>query len=131
VAATGRFRTLQVEIIRLYGYEMNLLAYYLAIWRYLKYIRRQIERGQSLYAPGEQPGSEDAFYNLFDMFRFEVSVARFVYRAPKAAKPPSSVVAGMRCQGDLLFDRYLGAAEQRDPDPGIPEQSRHEVGVVS
>ncbi len=31
VAATGRFRTFQVEILRLYGYNMDLLSHYLAI----------------------------------------------------------------------------------------------------
>jgi hypothetical protein len=129
VTATGRFRTLQVEIIRLYGYEMDLLAHYLAIWRHLKYIRRQMERGKSLYSPGEHPGSEDAFYNLFDAFRFRVSVARFVHRAPIAAKPPDSLVAQMRRQGDELFDRYF-AAEPTDPDSGISAQSRLEVGAV-
>ena len=107
VAATGRFRTFQVEIIRLYGYNMDLLSPYLAIWRYLKYTRHCMERGASLYLPGEQPGSEDAFYNLFDTFRFRISVARFVHSSPAAAKPPHKVIAEMRRQGDEVFDRYF------------------------
>src|SRR5271165_457011 len=110
VAATGRFRTFQVEILRLYGYNMDLLSHYLAIWRYLKDTRRRMERGESLYLPGEQPGSEDAFYNLFDVFRFRVSVARFVHSAPVAAKPPESVIAEMRRRGAEVFDRYFAAA---------------------
>lgn len=110
VAATGRFRTLQVEIIRLYGYDMDLLAHYLAIWRYLKERRRRMEKGEALYLPGEKPGSEDAFYRLFDAFRFRVSVARFVYRPPAAAQPPPDLLAQMRREGNALFDRYFGAA---------------------
>ncbi len=110
VAATGRFRTFQVEIIRLYGYNMDLLSHYLAIWRYLKHTRRCMERGASLYLAGERPGSEDAFYNLFDVFRFRISVARFVHSSPAAAKPPDKVIAEMRRQGDEVFDRYFAGA---------------------
>ncbi len=125
VSATGRFRTFQVEIIRLYGYNMDLLSHYLAIWRYLKFTRRCMERGVSLYLPGEQPGSEDAFYNLFDAFRFRISVARFVYNSPAAAKPPDSIIAEMRRQGDEVFDHYFNAprteSETDAPMPTIPQ----------
>jgi Beta-lactamase len=122
VAATGRFRTFQVEILRLYGYNMELLSHYLAIWRFLKHTRRCMERGASLYSPGEQSGSEDAFYNLFDVFRFRISVARFVHRAPAAAKPPESVIAEMRRLGDEVFDQYFAAARP-EPDSGDPIQT--------
>jgi hypothetical protein len=115
VVATGRFRTLQVEIIRLYGYNMDLLSRYLAIWRYLKEVRRRMEAGVALYFPGEKPGSEDAFYKLFDSFRFRVSVAHFVYRAPKAAQPPADLLAHMRREGDAVFAEYFGTAEKEPP----------------
>jgi len=97
------------------GYNMDLLADYLAIWRYLKHIRRRMERGASLYLPGERPGSEDAFYNLFDAFRFRISVARFVHSAPVAAKPPDSVIAELRRHGDEVFAQYFAAA-RTEPD---------------
>jgi hypothetical protein len=89
---------------------MDLLSHYLAIWRFLKFTRQRMEIGASLYLPGEQPGSEDAFHNLFDVFRFRISVARFVHNAPVAAKPPVSVIAEMRHQGDGVFDHYFAAA---------------------
>jgi hypothetical protein len=130
VAATGRFRTFQVEILRLYGYNMDLLSHYLAIWRFLKYTRRRMEKGASLYLPGEQPGSEDAFYNLFDVFRFRISVARFVHIPPAAAKPPESVIAEMRRQGDEVFDHYFGTA-QPEPEPRNLTQTMPQVGVAS
>jgi hypothetical protein len=117
VEATGRFRTLQVEIIRLYGYNMDLLSRYLAIWRYLKEVRRRMEAGVALYLPGEKPGSEDAFYKLFDAFRFRVSVARFVLRAPKAAQPPADILAHMRREGDVVFAEYFGEADKGPPPP--------------
>jgi hypothetical protein len=126
VAATGRFRTFQAEIIRLYGYNMDLLSHYLAIWRYLKHTRRLMERGASLYLPGEQPGSEDAFYNLFDAFRFRISVARFVHNAPVAAKPPDSVIAEMRRQGAEVFDHYFAAA-RTGPEPDDSMQTMPQV----
>jgi hypothetical protein len=110
VAAAGRFRTLQVEIIRLYGYNLDLLARYLAIWRYLKEVRRRMEKGEALYLAGEKPGSEDAFYKLFDSFRFRVSVARFAYRAPPLAQPPPGLLAQMRREGEAVFAQYFGDA---------------------
>ena len=128
VAATGRFRTFQVEILRLYGYNMDLLSHYLAIWRYLKYTRRCMERGASLYLPGEQSGSEDAFYNLFDVFRFRISVARFVHSAPAAAKPPESVITEMRRQGDDVFDHYFATARP-EPESGNAVQTIPQVEV--
>ncbi len=130
VAATGRFRTFQVEILRLYGYNMDLLSHYLAIWRYLKDTRRRMERGASLYLPGEQPGSEDAFYNLFDVFRFRVSVARVVHNAPAAAKPPESVIAEMRRQGDQVFVQYFGPA-RTEPESGDPMHTVLEIEATS
>jgi hypothetical protein len=90
---------------------MDLLAHYLAIWRYLKEMRRRMERGETLYFSGEQPGSKDAFYTLFDAFRYRVSVARFVYRAPAAAQPPPDVLAEMHRQGDTVFAQYFGTVE--------------------
>jgi hypothetical protein len=130
VAATGRFRTFQVEILRLYGYNMDLLSHYLAIWRYLKDTRRRMERGASLYLPGERPGSEDAFYNLFDVFRFRVSVARLVHTAPAAAKPPDSIIAEMRKRGDDVFDQYFGVAPE-ELESGKPMHPMSEIEAVS
>jgi hypothetical protein len=130
VAATGRFRTFQVEIIRLYGYNMELLSHYLAIWHYLKHTRRRMERGATLFLPGEQPGSEDAFYNLFDAFRFRVSVARFVHSAPAAAKPPERIIAGMRRRGDEMFDRYFGGA-RTELEPGDAMQAMPEIAAAA
>ena len=130
VAATGRFRTFQVEILRMYGYNMDLLSHYLAIWRFLKYTRRRMEKGATLYLPGERPGSEDAFYNLFDVFRFRIGVARFVHIPPAAAKPPKSVIAEMRRQGDEVFDHYFGTAEP-EPSSGDLTQTLPQVTVAS
>ena len=131
VAATGRFRTFQVEILRLYGYNMDLLSHYLAIWRYLKDTRRRMERGETLYLPGEQPGSEDAFYNLFDVFRFRVSVARLVHNAPVAAKPPESVIAEMRRRGDEVFDQYFGPGADESRSQASPMHPMSEIEAVS
>jgi hypothetical protein len=112
IAAAGRFRTLQVEIIRLYGYDYDLLGHYLAIWRFLKEMRRRMEQCEPLYLPGEKPGQDDAFYKLFDSFRFRVSVAKFVFRPPSAARPPADVLAQMRQKGDALFVEYFGSSAE-------------------
>lgn len=112
IAASGRFRTLQVEIIRLYGYDMDLLGRYLAIWQFLREMRCRMERCEPLYFPGEKPGSDDAFYKLFDSFRFRVSVARFVFRPPAAALPPPEILAQMRQRGKAIFAEYFGVTAE-------------------
>jgi hypothetical protein len=79
---------------------------------------------------GEQPGSEDAFYNLFDAFRFRISVARFVHSSPAAAKPPDRLVAEMRRQGDEVFDHYF-AAGRTEPESGNPTQTIPQIEAES
>lgn len=104
--ATGRFRTLQVALIGLYGFNMDLLAHYLAIWSYLKDLRHKMEKGQSLLAAGEKPESGDAFYRLFDSFRYRVSVARFA-PPPRLVHPPPEVLAEMQKAGAVVYKQYF------------------------
>jgi hypothetical protein len=110
VDATGRLRTLQAKIIQLYGYDIDLLAHYLALWRYMKEVRRRMERGERLFAANEKPESADAFYRLFDSFRYRVSVARYVWRRPGVVEPPPRLVAAIRNAGDVLYKEFFGIA---------------------
>jgi len=113
VDATGRLRTFQVKIIQLYGYDIDLLAHYLAIWRYMKEIRRRMERGESLYLANERPESGDAFYRLFDSFRYRVSQAKYPWRQPEIAQPPPDLLAQMRAAGDQVYQQYFGEMPAR------------------
>lgn len=102
--ATGRFRTLQVALIGLYGFNLDLLAHYLAIWTYLKELRHRMEKGESLVV-GQKPKG-DAFYHLFDNFRYRVSVATFA-PPPKLVQPPPDVLAEMQRAGDVVFKQHF------------------------
>jgi hypothetical protein len=113
VDATGRLRTFQVKIIQLYGYDMDLLAHYLAIWRYMKEIRRRMEKGESLYFTNEKPESSDAFYRLFDSFRYRVSKAKYPWRQPEIAQPPPDLLAKMRAAGDKVYQQFFGVTPDR------------------
>jgi hypothetical protein len=123
VDATGRLRTFQVKIIQLYGYNIDLLAHYLAIWRYMKEVRRRMEKGESLYTRSEKPESGDAFYRLFDSFRYRVSVARYTWRRPSLVHPPAELLAEMRKAGDAVYAEYFGPVEKpNDSFPAIGVQ---------
>jgi len=74
--------------------------------------------------------AERASYNLFDMFRFRISAARFVHIAPAAAKPPESLISEMRRLGDEVFDHYFGAA-QPEPKSGDLKPTIPQVEVAS
>ena len=124
VAATGRFRTFQVEIIRLYGYNMDLLSHYLAIWRYLKDTRRRMERGASLYYRASSRARK-----MRSTISSTCSVSASVWPAlctvRRAAAPPENIIAEMRRQGDEVFDRYFGlrrtGLESSEPMHAMPE----------
>jgi hypothetical protein len=115
-AVTGRFRSLQVNIVPLYGYHEELFSYYLAIWRYLKEIRRRMERRENLYFHHESPESVDAFYRLIDEFRYRVMVARFVPRPPTRGRPPGEFLDRMHERGRAIYQGYFGGPAAARPD---------------
>lgn len=113
VSAVGRFRSLQVKIVPLYGYHLDLFGHYLAIWRYLKEIRKRMEGRESLYFHHENSESVDAFYRLIDAFRYRVLVQKFAEKPPGLVRPPPEVLAEMRRQGDVIYAEYFGTGEEK------------------
>jgi hypothetical protein len=107
VEAVGRFRALQVKLVPLYGYHVELFAYYLAIWRYLKEVRQRMERHESLYGPHEKPEAADAFYRLIDAFRYRVSVEKATRHLPAPVQPPHYLLQQMRSRGDALYAEFF------------------------
>jgi len=107
VAATGQFRVVQVKLIPLYGHDLEIFGYYMAIWRYLKEVRDRMGRSETLYFHAEGPDSADAFYVLIDAFRYRIMLRRFVRRPPGLAKPPQAVLAEMRRRGDEVYAEYF------------------------
>jgi len=104
--ASGRFRTLQVSLIGLYGFNIDLLAHYLAIWSYLKELRHRMEKGEPLISDDDQGKSGDAFYRLFDSFRYRVSVARYA-PPPNVVQPPPELLAEMQKAGEAVYKQYF------------------------
>jgi hypothetical protein len=107
VAAAGRFRSLQVKIIPLYGHNLDIFAYYMAIWRYLKEIQRCMGRGETLYFHGETPESPDALFQLIDSFRYRIMLQPFAWRAPPLARPDPDYIQEMRRRGDAVYSEYF------------------------
>jgi hypothetical protein len=116
VAATGQFRALQVKIIPLYGHELEIFAYYMAIWRYLKEIRHRMGRSETLYFHAEAPESPDAFALLIDAFRYRIMLQRFAWRAPVLAMPARGVLEEMRRRGDAVYAEYFAKPAAKPAD---------------
>jgi hypothetical protein len=110
VEAIGKFRALQVKIVPLYGYNNELFGYYMAIWRYLKEVRKRMQAGESLYFHHENPESVDAFFRLIDACRYRVLLASFTKSSPGLVRPPAELLARMRTRGDELYAEYFGEA---------------------
>jgi hypothetical protein len=108
VAATGRFRAVQVKIIPLYGHDLELFGYYMAIWRYLKEIRHRMTLCESLFSANEKVDSQDALYMLIDTFRYRVMLRPFSRERPPLSRPPQKVLDEMRGRGDAVYAEYFG-----------------------
>jgi hypothetical protein len=109
VGAIGRLRSLQVKMVPLYGYHVELFGHYLAIWRYMKEVRHRMERCEPLYSRENAAEGSDAFYRLIDTFRYRVMVEKVNRHPPALVQPPADVLAHMRKRGDDLYAQYFGS----------------------
>lgn len=116
IGTIGRLRALQVKIIPLYGYHIELFGHYLAIWRYLKEIRHRMEKCESLRAPGEEVDSTDALYLLIDTFRYRVMIEKIRSHPPGLVRPPEEVLQQMRQRADAIYTQFFG---EQPPTPSI------------
>ena len=105
--AAGRFRSLQVQLVPLFGFDQDLFAHYLAIWRYLRTIRKKMEKQESLYFHHETEQSSDAFYRLIDAFRYRIQVAKHIKQKPSLVAPPPELLEQMKKKSDQLFEHYF------------------------
>jgi hypothetical protein len=121
IGVIGGFRSLQIKLVPLYGYDEDLFAHYLAIWWYLKEIRTRMERVETLYFHHENSASVDAFYRLIDEFRYLISTARFAFRPPGHHRPPPAVLEQMRSRSYLVYQRFFlqppNVAPESNPKP--------------
>jgi hypothetical protein len=103
--AIGRFRAIQVKIVPLFGYDIEIFAYYLAIWKYLKLIRSKMERRQSLQP--ENPNQKDLFYKMIDEFRYRIQVTRLIKQAPPMIYPPQQILDEMYQKSEKIYAKYF------------------------
>ena len=121
IESIGRFRAVQVKLVPLYGYNLELFGYYMAIWRYLKQVRTRMQAGESLYFHHEQPESVDAFFRLIDAFRYRIQLSSFVGSSPGLVRPPREVLDKMGLRGKELYTEYFGADKPTAPTaPAAP-----------
>ncbi|MEK7485655.1 MAG: hypothetical protein AABZ60_15135 [Planctomycetota bacterium] len=85
----GRLRAVQIKIITFFGFQIELLAHFMAIWFYLKEVRRRMEHGETLFFGSprqttevEIRAGEDDLYVLIDKFRLLIA------STPKTNSPP-------------------------------------------
>lgn len=110
ISAISRFRALQVKIVPLYGFHIDVFGHYLAIWRFLKEMRRRMEGRETLFSSAETSDSGDAFYKLMDVFRYRIMVEKICRHPPSLVQPPAEVLQQMRQRGDALYATYFGPA---------------------
>lgn len=101
----GRFRAIQVKIVPLFGYDIELFAYYLAIWKYLKQIRKKMENQESLQA--KSPEQKDLFYKMIDEFRYRILTKSLTKHAPPMIYPPADILAEMQRQSEIIYQQYF------------------------
>lgn len=109
VTAEGRFRSLQVKIVPLYGYHVEVFAHYLAIWRYVKEIRKRMATMETLIAQPGQKRTEDTFYRLIDTFRYRITMEKFAKHPPSLTQPPPALLRDMQRRAGELYEEYFGS----------------------
>lgn len=108
VETIGRFRAVQVKLVPLFGYHEDLFAHYLAIWRYLKEIRKRMELGVSLHDAGA-PDATDAFYRLIDSFRYRVQTERYTGAPPRRVQPSPELLERAQARATAIYEAHFSA----------------------
>lgn len=115
IDATGRFRAAQVKIVALFGYNSEVFARYLAIWKYLKEIRSRMEQRQTLLFHHETAQSVDSLYRLVDSFRDRIAVEKVDRTHREHVRPPHDVLVQLRAKGDTMYAEYFEAGKAIEP----------------
>ena len=105
--AAGRFRALQVKMVPLFGFNIELFAHYLAVWEAVRSVRKRMERGVDLYAAHETQSSSDALYRMLDQFRYQVQVTPSVRTKPSLLSPPDLVESEIKRRAHEIYTQYL------------------------
>jgi len=106
-SAAGRFRAIQVKLIPLFGFDVEMLAHYLAVWRAIREVRKRMERSESLFATHESSDSSDALYRLLDQFRYRAQVTPSVRHKPSLLSPPPALSGQIEERSSELYQQYI------------------------
>lgn len=106
-SAAGRFRAIQVKLIPLFGFDIEILAHYLAVWRAIREVRKRMERSESLFATHETSASSDALYRLLDQFRYQAQVTPSIKQKPTLLTPPPTLSAQIEERSQEVYQNYL------------------------
>jgi hypothetical protein len=105
--AAGRFRAIQVKLVPLFGFDIELFAHYLAVWQAVREVRKRMERGEDLYAEHENSSSSDALYRLLDQFRYRAQVTPSIQHKPSLLSAPEGVEEQIKTRADEIYQHYL------------------------
>ena len=103
----GQFRALQVQLIPLFGYHIKLFAYYMAIWRYVRQLRKRMEQKQTLYFHHETSSSSDAFYRLLDQFRYQIQITPSIKHKAVLLSIPPNLQSKIQEQANEIYRTYF------------------------
>ena len=117
--AAGRFRALQVKLVPLFGFDVEIFAHYLAVWNAIRDVRKRMERGEDLYASHESGSSSDALYRLLDQFRYRAQTTPSIRQKPTLLSPPSPVEDQIRLRAAEVHSRYLSSDHQSGDEAEI------------
>ena len=116
IDAIGRFRALQVKVVPLYGFHVEIFAHYVAIWLYLKELRERMRHMKSLResddALAERPGTRgggDDLYRLIDAFRFHVMTQRARTHPPRKMHLSQEFLDNVHVLASKLYRHYFGS----------------------
>jgi hypothetical protein len=111
----GQFRSVQIKLIHFYGFHIELLAHFTAIWLYLKEVRQRIESNETLYfgAPRKENtgkpriGSDD-LYALIDHFRLLISQSRCSEQTHTQLLPPPELSETIKKRSEEIYKNFFG-----------------------
>ena len=105
--AAGRFRAIQVKLVPLFGFDIEVFAHYLAVWNAIREVRKRMEKGDDLYAEHETGSSSDALYRLLDQFRYRAQVTPSIKNKPSLLAPPTGVEEAIKSRAVEIYQKYL------------------------
>ena len=114
----GRLRSVQIKIVTFFGFEVELLAHFTAIWKYLKEIRRRMEKNETLFfgtprksAPmlhSSTKMGDDDLYVLIDKFRLLIASTPPAENPPSNLAPDEKLAEKVKSRANSIYTEFFG-----------------------